>query len=252
MDGGGRAPRSRIPEPDRQAVLDAAAVLQVRRTETATALAEGRAVDAEIVGGDERLGQMLLDEQASWTELLSVRPAVTATQLAASLPNTRALLERGLRMISIYDGDGIAPDARLVLAGEPTGTYLLSVAPVQMKIVNRSRVLLQGPVVDGSGTVMAVRSQVCLAAAWRYWDAVLETAFPVASVVDPPADLTPRQRQVVALLGTGAGDDAIASALGVSVRTVRSDVARILDSLGVQSRFAAGVRLHRWSDGAES
>jgi DNA-binding NarL/FixJ family response regulator len=71
----------------------------------------------------------------------------------------------------------------------------------------------------------------------------------VGETVDPPGDLTPRQGQVVALMASGANDDAIAAALGVSVRTVRSDVAGILDALGVQSRFAAGVRLQFWSEG---
>ena len=242
------APRARIAEPDRQAVLDAAAVLQVRRTEIATALADGRPVDAEIAGTYQDLaGQIMLLEQDSWTELLSVRPAVTASQLRTSLPNTRTLLERGMRMVSIYDADGIAPDARLLLAGETRGTYLLSVAPIQMKIVNRDHVLLQGPTRDGAGTVMSVRTPACLDAAWRYWNVVQKTSFPVQETANPLSDLTPRQRQVVSLLATGVGDEAIATALGISVRTVRSEVAQILDAFGVQSRFAAGARLQLWS-----
>ena len=38
-----------------------------------------------------------------------------------------------------------------------------------------------------------------------------------------------------------------AKMLEVSVRTVRSDIAAVLDVLGVRSRFAAGVRLRLWS-----
>ena len=45
------------------------------------------------------------------------------------------------------------------------------------------------------------------------------------------------------MMATGAGDEAIATSLGVSVRTIRSDVASVLDALGVKTRFAAGVRL---------
>ncbi len=251
MDGERPTPRKRIAEPDRQAVLDAAALLQVRRTEIATALAEGRPVDAEIVGASsKRRSQLFLEDQDSWTELLSVRPAATSYQLRGSLPNTRRLLAAGLRMTSIYDADGVSPDARLLLAGERAGTYLVSVAPVQMKIVNREYVLLQGPFRDGQGTVMAVRSRPCLDAAWRYWEVVQKTAIAVGETVDPPAVLTPRQGQVVALMASGANDNAIAVALGVSVRTVRSDVAGILDALGVSSRFAAGVRLRKWTDGS--
>jgi DNA-binding CsgD family transcriptional regulator len=247
----GDQPRRVITAEQRQAVLDAAAVLQVRRTETATALAGGRGVDAEIVDSHvDRLGQILLDEQDTWTELLSVRPEASSAGLRSSLPNTRALVAAGLRMISIYDVYGTGLDARRLLAGETGGTYLLSVAPVQMKIVNRDHVLLQGPFAeDGAATVMAVRSQLCLDAAWHYWNTVHAAAIPVGEVADPLGELTPRQQQVVALLATGAGDDPIATALGVSVRTVRSEVAQILEKLGVQSRFAAGVRLQQWVDG---
>ena len=77
--------------------------------------------------------------------------------------------------------------------------------------------------------------------------------FDVPHEPDPPdgvstlGDLTPRQRQVVALMATGTGDEAIAASLGVSVRTVRSDIAALLDVLGVKTRFAAGVRLQLWS-----
>ena len=248
MDGrSGEPPRRRLSSDDRQAVLDAAAVLQTRRTETAKALADGRAVDAVVLDGHrDSQSQILLYEQETWTELLSVRPEASAAGLRASLPNTRRLLAAGLRMTSVYDYYGTPRDARLVLAGETGGTYLLSVAPVQMKIVNRDHVLLQGPSVDGTDTVMAVRSAACMEAAWRYWDAVVAAALPVEDAVDPLGELTPRQQQVVAFLTTGAGDDAIAAALGVSVRTVRTEVAHILVALGVQSRFAAGVRLQQW------
>jgi DNA-binding NarL/FixJ family response regulator len=108
-------------------------------------------------------------------------------------------------------------------------------------------VLLQGPTVEGEPTVMSVSVSPCLEAAWRYWEAALECSFPVGGEETAIGDLTPRQRQIVALMATGVGDEAIATSLGVSVRTVRSDIAAVLDALGVKTRFAAGVRLQLWS-----
>ena len=237
-----------IPEADRQAVLDAAAVLQVRRSETAALVAQRELPDAEIVErGYDRINTWLLEATTGWRELLSVRPAGTTAQLRGSLPNNRVLVKRGLRMVSIFDVDGLEPEARILLANEPAGTYLLSVAPVQMKIVDRRFVLLQGPEIDGEPTVMAVSSGRCLDAAWRYWEAAIKTSFPAGDRINTLRDLTPRQRQVVALMSTGLGDEAIADSLGVSVRTVRSDVAVVLDALGVRTRFAAAVRLQLWS-----
>lgn len=246
VDGVGA--RHCIPEADRQAVLDAAALLQVRRSETAALVAEGDVPGVEVVGGGlDSVNRWMVEASTEWRELLSMRPAGTAAQLRGSLPNNRAQLKRGLKMVSIFDVYGLEPGARVLLANEPVGTYLLSVAPVQMKIVDRQFVLLQGPVVDGEGTVMAVSSPRCLDAAWRYWEAAINTSFPAGDGMNTLGDLTPRQRQVVALMSAGLGDEAIADSLGVSVRTLRSDVAVLLDALGVRTRFAAGIRLQLWS-----
>lgn len=248
VGGGGVGPRHCIPEADRQAVLDAAAVLQVRRSETAALVAQRALPGVEIVErGFDGINRWFREASAEWQELLSMRSAGTAVRLRASLPNNRAQLERGLKMISIFDVYGLEPGARVLLANEPTGTYLLSVAPVQMKIVDRQFVLLQGPVIEGEPSVMAVSSARCLDAAWRYWEAAVNTSFPAGDGMSTLGDLTPRQRQVVALMSTGLGDEAIADSLGVSVRTVRSDVAVLLDALGVRTRFAAGIRLQLWS-----
>jgi len=246
--GTGLGPRNRISEVARQAVLDAAAVLQVRRSEVAAMAARGKAQDVVIIGRSAgEVNGWMKASSPEWRELLSVRPAATSTQLRVTLPHNRTLVADGLRMVSIFDADGLELDARLLLASEPAGQYRFSVAPVQMKIVDRRYVLLQGPVIDGVASVMAVSSGPCLEAAWRYWHASLGSSFPALEGVGTLSDLTPRQRQVVALMATGIGDEAIAASLEVSVRTVRSDVAALLDLLGVKTRFAAGIRLQLWS-----
>jgi DNA-binding CsgD family transcriptional regulator len=52
----------------------------------------------------------------------------------------------------------------------------------------------------------------------------------------------PRHELVLSLLADGLTDQAIARRIGVSVRTVRNDVALVMGSLGARSRFQAGVR----------
>lgn len=224
--------------------MDAAAVLQVLRSDVATKLVSGPVRGAEIVAvGLDRMNDWLAEVAPSWRDLLSIRQATTSAHLRVSLPNNRRCVRNGLTMVSLFDNDGTRPDARVLIANEQIGTYRFGVGPVQMKIVDGRLVLLQGPVVDGEASLMAVTSGPCLEAAWRYWERALESSYPARGSVPPPADLTPRQHQIVALLGDDLGDEAIADALGVSVRTVRSDVAAILSALGVRSRFAAGLRL---------
>jgi DNA-binding CsgD family transcriptional regulator len=243
------APASRFSPQAAQAVLDAAALLQVRRSEAAALATSGTLTEGKIVAvGLDAAQQWLHAGGSSWTENLSVRPTATAAQLRASLPANRAFVSAGVRMVSVFDYYGLDTDARLLLANEPIGDYLFGKAPVQMKILDRSFVVLDGPVVDGAMSLMAIHSGLCLDAAWRYWDAVVASAVPVEDAgISDLGLLTARQRQVVALMGSDLGDDAIAASLGVSVRTVRSEVAAILAALGVKSRFAAGVRVQMWS-----
>jgi DNA-binding NarL/FixJ family response regulator len=56
------------------------------------------------------------------------------------------------------------------------------------------------------------------------------------------AELTPREREVLELLGAGEGAKEIATRLGVSVATVRTHIRHILRKLGVHTQLAAVVR----------
>jgi DNA-binding NarL/FixJ family response regulator len=57
--------------------------------------------------------------------------------------------------------------------------------------------------------------------------------------------LTPRQRDVLELLGTGKDSRQIAATLGISVATVRTHIRHILRALGVNTQLAAVVRAFR-------
>ena len=243
--GVGLGPRCRISEESRQAALDAAAALQIRRSELASMVARGESCDARVVARTMAGTQAWIREDVRrWRELLSVRPSGTLPHLRASLPYNRELIGKGLQMVSLFDWDGLKPDALRLLAGERDGRYLVGVGPVQMNIVDRRYVLLHGPFFAGEPSLMAVTTPDCLAAAWRYWRAAVASSYSASEEEAAELEmLTPRQRQVVALLAVDTRDAAIAETLGVSVRTVRSDLADLMEALGVRSRFAAGVRV---------
>ena len=149
------APASRVSPEAAQAVLDAAAILQVRRSDAATLAASGTLTEGKVVAvGLEAAQQWLHASGSSWSENLSVRPTASAAQLRASLPANRAFVSAGVRMVSVFDYYGLDTDARLLLANEPIGDYLFGKAPLQMKIIDRSFVVLEGPVVDGAMSLM--------------------------------------------------------------------------------------------------
>ncbi|MER7195470.1 response regulator transcription factor [Streptomyces flaveolus] len=53
--------------------------------------------------------------------------------------------------------------------------------------------------------------------------------------------LTPREIEVFFLLGAGASNRSIATRLGITERTVKAHVARIMNKVGVESRLQAGL-----------
>lgn len=80
------------------------------------------------------------------------------------------------------------------------------------------------------------------------WEQAAEAAppGPPLPTLRPPVagriDADPIQRQVLGLLCSGVKDEAAARQMGVSVRTYRRYVARILKTLDVTSRFQAGLK----------
>jgi DNA-binding CsgD family transcriptional regulator len=235
-----------------EAARDAGAVLQLRRAELAAAVAERPVPGVEVVvRGRTNLTPWLMRACRDWKELLSVNRAGQVSVLRDSLPNNRLLVAHGMRMTSVFDDAGTTQEARTLLAAEEVGSYLIGVGPAQMKIADRRFVVLQGPELEGEATLMTVSEPRCLDAAFAYWGRVVESAVPVTEEPSPDGPrLSNRQRRVMALLATEASDDAIAQTLGVSVRTVRSDIAEVMRILGVRSRFAAGLRLHEVTQAA--
>lgn len=66
-----------------------------------------------------------------------------------------------------------------------------------------------------------------------------------AEQVSPATELTPAEREVLKLLSTGCTDEAASRRLGVSMRTVRRQMAALMERLGATSRFEAGVKAAR-------
>jgi len=133
--------------------------------------------------------------------------------------------------------------ARLLALTEPEGyirVYLDAGEPMQRLLQH-----LLGPLHD---------QESGLAAASRAFAVKLLTAIPRTenSVVSPQSSalvepLTPRERQVLHLLLSGASNQEIASQLVISLATVKKHVSNLLGKLGVASRAQAIARTQEWS-----
>jgi DNA-binding CsgD family transcriptional regulator len=232
----------------RQSVLDAAAgLLAVRRASIAALGTQHGAETVRLVARGDRLslGSWTMRQSIRWRQLLSTRPAVTGETLVRSLPNNRDICARGLRMTSVFDHESTDEAARALLEHEPLAAYHFAYAPVQMRIVDRREVLLEGPQQGDCSSILSLTSTVALGAAFRYWQTVTQTSAPCRLTSRDAGRLTDRQRAVMELLREGMTDERIGEVLGVCLRTVRTEVGRVMALLGVRSRFAAGFAYAR-------
>lgn len=239
-----------LPNARRQPVLDAVIELQGRRRAAVAALEAGRPCPgARIAAAGGDLSSWMMREAKSWRHLLSTRPRTTGAQLSQSIVNNRALIDAGLTMESLFDIEGTDTAARALLESEDRGSYFYGYAPVQMRLVDHREVLLHGPTGADGDSILGLSDAGALAAARAYWRAVMDSAVPCRVVTPPEGALSPRQRQVLELLRQELSDERIAAAIGVSVRTVRYEVAAVIEAFGVRTRFAAGYAYARAQHG---
>ena len=66
-------------------------------------------------------------------------------------------------------------------------------------------------------------------------DAYLRPGNPMTDKVEPFSELTPREREIIQLLGEGHSNKAISARLGISVKTVETHRAAIMRKLSINS-----------------
>lgn len=229
-----------------QRVQDASLHLQLVRARHCTDLQQrGRASEAEIVTGGlaAMRGQLrvLLDDV---DELLAVTAyAGEVVTFGHTHEVNRAIVARGVRMLSLFNGFGLEPAVRQVIVQADEMPYYLGYGHLQMKVLDRRCVVVEGPVADGERSLLLLHSREAVAAGLEYIRAVRATSVRAAGLRTPgPVELSLRQEAEAGMLTAGFHDRAIAASLGVSVRTVRTDVADLMHQLGTTTRFSAGTR----------
>ncbi|WP_020387130.1 helix-turn-helix domain-containing protein [Kribbella catacumbae] len=242
--------RDEIRLPGRQAVMDASLRLQLVRAAHCDEWASGRSCRAEVhlFGRDlQGMRDWLHDECTGAGELIAVTSTrhQTVESFAPSHRVNCELVERGVRMKSFFDPSGGSGAVTDFIIGAEEMPYYVACGPIQMKLIDGERVLVEGPVTDGQRSLMLMSGPEAVNAAGQYLKAVRRSAIRAGELRDREVDLTPRQHLIADQLSEGCTDDQIAERLDISVRTVRYEVSRLLEVLVVKTRFAAGVRYAR-------
>ena len=170
----------------------------------------------------------------------------TAEELSEDAPEWQAL-DRGLRLRTIYhpgfDADRLRELALFAGKGEESRT-----GPVPMKLIIVDAELAMIPsmrsYLPGHELRMSVVRHPLLVEAlqWQF-EAVWDTAVPIIASSYTESD--PRRQMLMSLLMTGSTDQAIASNLGINVRSVRRWIAELMDELGVSTRLQLGAAMVR-------
>jgi len=227
------------------------ATLAARYRATVADRASGDLV--EVVTGVEVIRQRF--EQLQLTATEEVQALVTATTLVVNGADNAAEADAVGRGVSyrvvveraLLEKDGGVPNVAAALtAGEEV--RVAEQVPIKLVIADRSLAIL--PMAEDAADLPAavvVHPSGLLDALQALFDATWEHAWPLCLGPDgaladqrPAGALLPLDHQVLSLLLAGLTDRAIASHLGMSMRTVQRRVQRMMELAGVRTRMQLG------------
>jgi DNA-binding CsgD family transcriptional regulator len=204
----------------------------------------------EIVVGPDAIHESAhLDQLPSESVLCFDKPPYTTSLDSNEVAAERPWLERGVEVRAIYDTAALQLPGRLanvtelVRLGEQART--LPEVPVKLKICDRrvAILMLAGSDDEIAAAAVVQRSSLLdalIALFESYW-ALARPVLPSLSDSDSGGELDEQEALVVAMLGAGLTDQAIARHLEVSLRTARRRIAAVMEKVNATSRFQAGA-----------
>jgi hypothetical protein len=209
----------------------------------------GDAVRLEVLDGEDAMKLIRSLSAETTGDLLWLRPdpwnVAPSSEIDAWVED---LVRSGRRSRAIYSVAALQRDPEMIRHRAEAGEHvrLLASVPTRMAVMGSSAVLLPDRLDVLNAGRLLLRQPALVAALTLWFDAMWDRAMPVPGLDsrqqgDGPSD----QRMLLDQLARGAKDEQIARALGLGVRTVRRRVADLLEDLGADSRFQAGVEAAR-------
>lgn len=194
-----------------------------------------------------------LDDVASFVERMAATVRGEVVQLVPTfVPGSfefsrqvaEAVLRRGATLRIVWSSKVLAEPAAAEhakwLAVRWSAPRVVDHVPMRVTLVDGATAVVH----DDEGCAGVIQSTRALDSLSLIADRLWRNGVEVGNAhVDADAPATgARNEMVLRLLADGLTDDAIARRIGVSVRTVRNDVAGAMAGLQARSRFQAGVR----------
>ncbi|MFF8911374.1 response regulator transcription factor [Streptomyces olivaceoviridis] len=208
----------------------------------------GRPLQIEVVGRMEEVRAALTRASAECTfEILTCQPGGNRVPevLEEALQRDTSTLARGVRMRTLYhhtarfNGPSQAYAATLSLLGAEYRTA----HELFGRLIVFDRKLAFVPQADSNWGAVLIREPSVVAYLCAIFEQTWTLAQPYSDAVADGLETVSRDidRTIARLLAAGLKDETIGRRLGMSLRTVRRHVADIMEELGADSRFQAGV-----------
>ncbi|MFI9782216.1 LuxR C-terminal-related transcriptional regulator [Kitasatospora sp. NPDC051984] len=213
----------------------------------------GGAGEIEVIGDLQDVRDALDRASAECrSEVLTSQPGGGSRVPAAmeeALRRDRALLGRGVRMRTLYHHTARfnGPSQAYVEAATALGAEYRTAHELFGRLIVFDRELAFLPLSDGTWGALVVRQEALLAYLCGIFEQAWSLARPFAAAAEDGLEQVSQEldRTIVRMLAAGLKDEAIARRLGMSLRTARRHIADIMDELGAESRFQAGVAAAR-------
>ncbi|MFF3976687.1 LuxR C-terminal-related transcriptional regulator [Streptomyces sp. NPDC001828] len=217
------------------------------RPNTETAGAE------RLVGLDAIHSRLELLARDLGEECLAIMPggAQSRASLDASRPLDEAALRRGVRILSLYQ-DSAANDAAThayaqwmtELGGQVRTSPVL---PPRLIVFDRRVAVVPIDPDNSRLGALCTRTPGIVSSLVSLFEQTWQTAVPFGADRAPHAraddrGTSPVERELLKLLASGMTDEAAGKRLGISLRTVRRQMAALMERLQASSRFEAGLK----------
>ncbi|MEV7213500.1 helix-turn-helix transcriptional regulator [Kitasatospora cineracea] len=216
------------------------------------ALVPDRAVDGteRLVGLDAIEAKLEVLAKDVRGECLSVMPGGAQSQasLDASRPLDADAMARGIALLTLYQTSVRNDPATHAYAQWLTGSggqvRTAPLLPPRMLLFDREVAVLPIDPENTRAGALCTREPGIVASLLAVFEQAWATAVPLgaADARDAGSGLSPAERELLTLLARGLTDEAAAKRLGIGLRTVRRQMAALMERLGAASRFEAGLK----------
>lgn len=201
----------------------------------------------EVVVGREAIAarfEQVLTSTRDELLVLDRPPYVSDAQ--ASDSSVRSLLREAVTVRGIYAPEALELPGALEAAQDAARAGELSRVhadvPMKLAIGDRNVAILPVGASEAVDAALCIRPSALLDALVQHFDLLWDQATPI---IAPEDDVAAGDRQLAALLASGAKDEVIARHFGTSTRTLSRRVSELMHRLHVRTRFQAGVQAVR-------